>query len=58
MAEPAGAFYALPDVSDYVGPGANAKGFGPIPDVDTLCRCCHPSQVRQLPRHRSATFMS
>lgn len=35
---PDGAFYALPDVSGLVGPGASAPGFGPIPDGDTLCR--------------------
>ena len=39
LAEPAGAFYALPDVTDYFGPGAHAQGFGPVPDVDALCRC-------------------
>lgn len=35
---PAGAFYALFDVSALVGPGASAEGFGPVPDVDALCR--------------------
>jgi bifunctional aspartate aminotransferase and glutamate/aspartate-prephenate aminotransferase len=35
---PAGAFYALFDVSALVGPGASAAGFGPVPDVDALCR--------------------
>lgn len=35
---PDGAFYALPDVSALVGPGAYADGFGAIPDGDTLCR--------------------
>ena len=36
--DPAGAFYALFDVSALVGSGAAAKGFGPVPDVDALCR--------------------
>jgi aspartate/glutamate/aspartate-prephenate aminotransferase len=36
--DPAGAFYALFDVSALVGPGAAAKDFGPVPDVDALCR--------------------
>ena len=36
---PAGAFYALPDVSGLVGPGAEGGGgFGPVPDGDALCR--------------------
>lgn len=35
---PDGAFYALPDVSALVGPGAAAPGFGAIPDGDALCR--------------------
>lgn len=25
-------------VSAFAGPGIEAKGFGPVPDVDTLCR--------------------
>lgn len=33
---PQGAFYALPDVSALVGPGAEAEGFGPVPDADAL----------------------
>ena len=33
------AFYALPDVSGLVGPGAEGGGgFGPVPDGDALCR--------------------
>ena len=36
--DPAGAFYALPDVSALVGGGAEAAGFGPVPDVDAFCR--------------------
>lgn len=32
-----GAFYVLPDMSAFFGPGVEAKGFGPIPDADTLC---------------------
>ena len=39
-ATPAGAFYALFDVSALVGPDAAATGFGPVPDVDALCRYC------------------
>ena len=38
LAEPAGAFYMLPDVSAFFGPMVQAAGFGPVPDVDTLCR--------------------
>jgi len=33
---PQGAFYALPDVSALVGPGAEAEGYGPVPDADAL----------------------
>lgn len=38
LAEPQGAFYVLPDMSAFFGPGAEAKGFGPVPDSDTFCR--------------------
>lgn len=38
LAPPQGAFYVLPDVSAFVGPGAEAKGWGAVPDVDALCR--------------------
>lgn len=38
LASPQGAFYVLPDVSAFVGPGAEAAGFGPVPDVDALAR--------------------
>lgn len=37
LAEPQGAFYVLPDVSAFVGEGAEAREFGPVPDVDALC---------------------
>eukprot|EP00775_Hariotina_reticulata_P004887 gene4887-5132_t len=37
LAEPQGAFYVLPDMSGFFGPGVEAKGYGPIPDADTLC---------------------
>jgi aspartate/glutamate/aspartate-prephenate aminotransferase len=37
LAEPTGAFYVLPDMRDFFGPGAEAKGHGPIPDADALC---------------------
>jgi len=33
-----GAFYALPDLSAFFGPGRSAEGFGPVPDCDALCR--------------------
>lgn len=32
-----GAFYVLPEVSSFFGPGAEAQGFGSVPDADTLC---------------------
>jgi aspartate/glutamate/aspartate-prephenate aminotransferase len=38
LAEPQGAFYVFPEVSGLVGPEVHAKGFGPVPDVDALCR--------------------
>jgi len=38
LAEPSGAFYVLPEMSAFFGPGAKAEGFGPIPDSDTFCR--------------------
>ncbi len=28
----------IKQVSAFAGPGVEAKGFGPVPDVDTLCR--------------------
>jgi hypothetical protein len=31
-----GAFYVLPDMSAFFGPGVEAKGYGPIPDADAL----------------------
>ena len=37
LAEPQGAFYVLPEMSAFFGPGAEAKDFGPIPDSDTFC---------------------
>eukprot|EP00877_Chromochloris_zofingiensis_P000346 jgi/Chrzof1/10311/Cz04g37020.t1 len=37
LAEPQGAFYVLPEVSSFFGPGAEAQGFGSVPDADTLC---------------------
>uniref|UniRef100_A0A383W2F2 Aminotransferase class I/classII large domain-containing protein n=1 Tax=Tetradesmus obliquus TaxID=3088 RepID=A0A383W2F2_TETOB len=36
LAEPQGAFYVLPDMSAFFGPGVEAKGYGPIPDADAL----------------------
>ena len=38
LAAPQGAFYVMPEVSAFVGPGVQAAGFGPVPDVDMLCR--------------------
>ncbi len=38
MPLPAGAFYAMPELSAYTGPGVSAPGFGAIPDTDTLAR--------------------
>jgi aspartate/glutamate/aspartate-prephenate aminotransferase len=38
LAEPEGAFYALPDVADLIGPGASGKNFGPVEDVDAMAR--------------------
>lgn len=38
LAEPQGAFYVLPEMSSFFGPGAQAAGFGPVPDSDTFCR--------------------
>ena len=38
LVEPTGAFYALPDMSSFCGPQVTAKGFGPVPDTDALCR--------------------
>ncbi|KAI3433551.1 hypothetical protein D9Q98_003362 [Chlorella vulgaris] len=38
LAAPQGAFYVMPEVSAFVGPGVEAKGWGPVPDVDALCR--------------------
>ncbi len=37
LAEPQGAFYVLPEMSSFFGPGAEAKDFGPVPDSDTFC---------------------
>ena len=33
-----GAFYVFPDVSAFFGGDASAEGFGPVTDVDELCR--------------------
>jgi aspartate/methionine/tyrosine aminotransferase len=35
---PQGAFYVMPEVSAFVGEGVQARGWGPVPDVDALCR--------------------
>ncbi|KAI8469561.1 MAG: pyridoxal phosphate-dependent transferase [Monoraphidium minutum] len=37
LAEPQGAFYVLPEMSAFFGPGAAAEGYGPVPDADALC---------------------
>jgi aspartate/methionine/tyrosine aminotransferase len=39
LPNPDGAFYMMPDVSAFIGPHAQASGFGAVPDVDALCRC-------------------
>lgn len=39
LAAPQGAFYVLPDMTAFFGPGVEAKNFGPVPDCDALCRC-------------------
>lgn len=31
-----GAFYVLPDMSQFFGPGVEAKEYGPVPDADAL----------------------
>ena len=31
-----GAFYVLPEMSAFFGPGAEAQGFGPVPDANAL----------------------
>ncbi|KAK2077908.1 hypothetical protein QBZ16_003776 [Prototheca wickerhamii] len=57
LATPPGAFYAFPDASALVGPGVEAEGFGPVPDVAELCRyileCAHvvvvPGEAFGLP---------
>lgn len=38
LAAPQGAFYVMPEVSAFAGSGVEAKGWGPVPDVDALCR--------------------
>jgi aspartate/glutamate/aspartate-prephenate aminotransferase len=38
LAEPEGAFYALPDVAALIGPGSHGKDFGPVEDVDAMAR--------------------
>jgi hypothetical protein len=32
-----GAFYVLPEMKAFYGPGVEAAGYGPIADVDALC---------------------
>jgi hypothetical protein len=31
-----GAFYVLPDMSSFFGPGVEMESFGPVPDCDAL----------------------
>jgi aspartate/methionine/tyrosine aminotransferase len=38
ISRPQGAFYVLPECSACCGAGVEAVGFGPVPDVDALCR--------------------
>jgi len=50
LGSPDGAFYVMPDVTAFFGPGVEAKDFGPIPDVDTLCRyLIEKAQVALVP---------
>lgn len=46
LPEPEGAFYALPDMTSFFGPGVEAEDFGSIPDVDMLCRQVHAAGAR------------
>ena len=47
---PEGAFYLFPDVSALVGPGCEAKDFGPVEDADELCRyLLEKAQVALVP---------
>ena len=55
LAAPQGAFYVMPEVSAFVGPGVEARGWGPVEDVDALCRCrTHSSPPACLARAASA----
>ncbi len=38
LSTPEGAFYVLPEMSAFFGPGAAAAGWGPVPDSDAFCR--------------------
>ena len=50
LAAPEGAFYVFPDVSALVGPGCEAKDFGPVADADELCRyLLEKAQVALVP---------
>lgn len=44
-----GAFYVLPEMSAFFGPGAEAQGYGPVPDADALAmyliRVAHVSRL-------------
>lgn len=55
--QPEGAFYALPEVSAFFGPGVEAEDFGSIPDVDTLCRHA-PQFLVSLLCHRAYQWLS
>jgi aspartate/glutamate/aspartate-prephenate aminotransferase len=47
---PEGAFYVFPDVSDIVGDGCEAEGFGPVRDGDEFCRyLLEKAQVALVP---------
>ena len=59
---PDGAFYIFPEVSDLFGQGIEAQGFGPVPDVDALCRsvansCWFCSEHRQSAADCSADLL-
>eukprot|EP00238_Polyblepharides_amylifera_P000156 CAMPEP_0196572308 /NCGR_PEP_ID=MMETSP1081-20130531/2381_1 /TAXON_ID=36882 /ORGANISM="Pyramimonas amylifera, Strain CCMP720" /LENGTH=420 /DNA_ID=CAMNT_0041889585 /DNA_START=56 /DNA_END=1318 /DNA_ORIENTATION=+ len=50
LSSPDGAFYVMPDVSSFLGPSVEALSWGPVPDVDSLCRyLVEEAQVALVP---------
>eukprot|EP00879_Flechtneria_rotunda_P012811 GHRR01013377.1.p2 GENE.GHRR01013377.1~~GHRR01013377.1.p2 ORF type:complete len:115 (+),score=18.00 GHRR01013377.1:726-1070(+) len=50
LAEPQGAFYVLPDMSQFFGHGVQVRGYGPVPDADALCMyLIHQAHVALVP---------